>query len=268
MLESRCMTKERLDKLLVERGIVESREKGRRVIMAGQVRVYDQVVDKPGTLIDVTAAVQVVELARFVGRGGEKLLAAIRQMDFNIKGKVCADVGASTGGFTDCLLQHDATRVYAIDVGKGLLHWRLRNDPRVVLMEKTNARYVERLPEAVSLVTIDASFISLEKLLPVVSRWLVPHTGCIVALIKPQFEAGRERVGKGGVVRDPAVHRDVLRSVIEFAIRQELRPLKIIPSPLRGPAGNVEFFALLCQSGDIPEIDELTAVRYPSEWLS
>src|SRR5919109_5378508 len=194
------MAKMRLDVLLVERGLAESRAKAQAMIMAGQVRVADQVVLKPATAVSADSVLTVDPGPRFVSRGGEKLEAALEAFHLDITGQVCADVGASTGGFTDCLLQHGAAKVYAIDVGKGILHWKLRNDPRVVVMEETNARYVEFLPEPVSLVTVDASFISLKILLPVIRGWLSPSPLTplpqgeenIVALIKPQFEAGKK----------------------------------------------------------------------------
>src|SRR5512142_2275634 len=223
------MPKTRLDVLLVERGLAESRAKAQALIMAGQVRVAGQVTLKPATPVQADSALTVDSGPRFVSRGGEKLEAALIAFGVDVTGQVCADVGASTGGFTDCLLQHEAAKVYAIDVGKGILHWKLRNDPRVVVMEETNARYVESLPEPVTLVTVDASFISLKILLPVIKRWLpLPfpppnaHTGplseeplhahwgevpggrrgCdVIALIKPQFEAGRQEVSRGdGVI--------------------------------------------------------------------
>jgi 23S rRNA (cytidine1920-2'-O)/16S rRNA (cytidine1409-2'-O)-methyltransferase len=232
----------RLDALLVERGLVDSREKGRRLIMAGEVTVNGQLADKPGSLVAADSVVEIKTPPRFVSRGGEKLAAALELFGLRVGGWVCADVGASTGGFTDCLLQNGAARVYAIDVGAGILDWRLRNDPRVVVMEETNARYVEQLPEPARLVTMDASFISLKILLPVAQKWLAPE-GEIVALIKPQFEAGKSRVGKGGVVRDPEVHREVLLNVLAFAESLDLSTAGLIRSPLLGPAGNMEFLA-------------------------
>ncbi len=236
--------KERLDILLLTHGLVESREQGRRLIMAGEVLVNGERVDKPGTLTPVDAAVTLKAQPRFASRGGEKLLAALTAFHINPAGWVCADVGASTGGFTDCLLQHGAAKVYAIDVGQGILAWKLRNDPRVVVMENTNARYVTALPDPVRLATIDASFISLKILLPVVQRWLMPE-GEIVALIKPQFEAGKDRVGKKGVVRDPNVHQEVIANTEKIARSIGLIPAGLIRSPLLGPAGNVEFLAHL-----------------------
>ena len=232
----------RLDVLLRERGLVESREKGRRLIMAGQVLLNGQMLDRPGALVPGESAVALKARPLFVSRGGDKLAGALGAFQLNPQGWTCADGGASTGGFTDCLLQHGAVRVYAIDVGDGILDWKLRNDPRVVVMEKTNARLLERLPESIRLAVIDASFISLRLLLPVVRRWLT-FDGEIIALIKPQFEAGRERVGRKGVVRDPRVHVDVLTEVLDFAARLNLATRGLIRSPLLGPAGNAEFLA-------------------------
>ena len=207
--------------------------------------------------------IEVASGPRFVSRGGEKLQAAMETFAVTVEGRLCADVGASTGGFTDCLLQHGAARVYTIDVGKGLLHWKLRNDARVVVMEKTNARYLEALPERVHLVTMDVSFISLRKLLPVVVGWLEPE-GDVIALIKPQFEAGPDRVGKGGVVRDPAVHRDVTQRVLDFAIKLSLAPQGLICSPLRGPKGNIEFLAWLRKDAQARSTDDLLEAVFPS----
>ena len=189
------MPKVRLDVLLVERGLAESRAKAQALIMAGQVRVAGQTTLKPATAVSADSVLTVDSGPRFVSRGGEKLDAALEAFAFDVNGLICADVGSSTGGFTDCLLQRGATKVYAIDVGKGILHWKLRNDPRVVVMEETNARFVESLPENIALVTIDASFISLKILLPVVRKWFFPESkgeglgerGEIIALIKPQF---------------------------------------------------------------------------------
>ncbi len=234
--------KERLDVLLVERGLAESRNQAQRLILAGEVRVAGQVSDKPGTRVATDAEITVQARPRFVSRGGEKLEAALTRFQLDVTDIVAADVGASTGGFTDCLLQHGARRVYAIDVGYGQLAWQLRNDSRIVVMERTNARHLEDLPEPVDLVTVDVSFISLELILPMVVRWL-RSDGQVVALIKPQFEAGRRKVGKGGVVRDPAVHRDVLVQVLGAAVELNLELGGLMPSPLRGPAGNIEFLA-------------------------
>jgi 23S rRNA (cytidine1920-2'-O)/16S rRNA (cytidine1409-2'-O)-methyltransferase len=225
---------------MVERGLAESRSLAQRLVMAGEVRVEGQVELRPGRTVDRQARVEVAAAPRFVSRGGDKLDAALTAFELQLQDAVCADVGASTGGFTDCLLQHGARRVYAVDVGHGILHWRLRQDPRVVVLESTNARYLEALPEPVDWATIDASFISLTLILPVVIRWLKPDGG-VLALVKPQFEAGRQAVGRGGVVRDPAVHRRVLEDVIASLEPIGLVPCGLIRSPLLGPKGNVEF---------------------------
>ncbi|MGB9775969.1 MAG: TlyA family RNA methyltransferase [Anaerolineae bacterium] len=230
----------RLDRLLVERGLAESRAEAQRWIRAGEVRVAEQVIDQPGALVAPDAPVTLTARPRFVSRGGEKLEAALVGFGVDVRGWIAADVGASTGGFTDCLLQRGAARVYAIDVGYGQLDWRLRNDPRVVVMERTNARHLKQLPEPLHLVTIDVSFISLRLILPRAVGWLHPQ-GQVIALIKPQFEAGRRDVGKGGVVRDPVVHRRVLVEVIRAAAEMGLTLRGLMVSPLRGPAGNREF---------------------------
>ncbi len=243
--------RQRLDVLVVERGLTDSREQARRLIMAGEVTVAGQVVDKPGMRVSQDAEIVVQAGPRYVSRGGEKLEAALAAFAVNPAGRICADVGASTGGFTDCLLQHGAMKVYAIDVGYGQLDYRLRQDARVIVMERTNARYVEALPEAVSLVTVDASFISLKLLLPVIRRWLA-SPAAVVPLIKPQFEAGKSDVGKGGVVKDPVVHRRVLEEVLSAAVAEGYTVRGLIRSPLKGPAGNVEFLAWLTIGDDAP----------------
>ena len=248
--------KVRLDSLLVDRGLVDSREQGRRLILAGEVTVDGQRVDKPGTRVPAGAQLEVRQPPPYVSRGGFKLAAALDEFDQPIGGLVAADVGASTGGFTDCLLQRGAARVYAIDVGYGQLDWRLRQDPRVVVMERTNARHLGSLPEPVDLVVIDVSFISLKLVVPPARGWLRPG-GAIVALIKPQFEAGRRQVGKGGVVRDPAVHRAVLADLAGWAEREGLGPRDLIPSPVKGPAGNVEFLLWLHPGGEGRPVDGL-----------
>lgn len=264
-----AMAKVRLDVLLVERGLAESRAKAQALIMAGQVRVADQVTLKPATAVPSDSVLTVDSGPRFVSRGGEKLDAALEGFAIDVTSRVCADVGASTGGFTDCLLQRGAAKVYAIDVGKGILHWKLRNDPRVVVMEQTNARFLESLPEPVSLVTVDASFISLKLLLPVVRRWTsLSHLsssptgrggggeGEIISLIKPQFEAGKKDVSRGdGVIRDPEVHRQVLLDVLGFAQNEGFRIRGLIKSPLLGPKGNAEFLVWLGNDQDNQSID-------------
>lgn len=241
--------KQRVDILLLERGLVESRAQAQRYVMAGRVRVDGQVVDKPSKKVLEDVTLNIDAGPRYVSRGGEKLEAAIARFDLLVQGRVCADVGASTGGFTDCLLQHDAERVYAIDVGHGVLHWRLRNHPRVIVMERTNARWLESLPEKVGLVTMDVSFISLRLVLPVVPGWLEEGAD-VVALIKPQFEAGKSEVGKGGIVRDPEVHRRVVKDIAQFAGTINLIPQGIHKSPLLGEKKNVEFL-LWCRLGGI-----------------
>lgn len=233
----------RLDVLLAEKGLVESRNRAQALIMAGKVQVDGQVLTKPGVQVSSGAAISIEQDIPYVSRGGLKLAAALDEFAVDPIETICADVGASTGGFTDVLLQRGAARVYAIDVGYGQLDWKLRQDKRVVVMERTNARYVEALPEPINLVTIDASFISLRLILPVAKKWLT-KPGLVVALIKPQFEAGRSQVGKGGVVRDRAVHRQVLENVAEFAVNTGFQVLGMILSPIIGPAGNYEF--LLC----------------------
>jgi 23S rRNA (cytidine1920-2'-O)/16S rRNA (cytidine1409-2'-O)-methyltransferase len=243
--------KQRLDLLMLERGLAPSREKARAMIMAGEVLVNGAMVDKPGTPIKAEAEITVKSKPRFVSRGGDKLAAALDAFDVPVQGAVCADVGASTGGFTDALLQYGAAKVYAMDVGYGLLDAKLRNDPRVVLMEKTNARYVETLPEPITLAVVDASFISLRLLLPVVKGWLAPQAD-VIPLIKPQFEAGRDDVGKGGVVRDPKVHARVLEEVLSFAQALGFTQRGLIQSPLKGPAGNIEFLAWLAWGQNLP----------------
>jgi 23S rRNA (cytidine1920-2'-O)/16S rRNA (cytidine1409-2'-O)-methyltransferase len=263
------MPKIRLDVLLVERGLAESRAKAQALVMAGQVRIAGQVALKPATPVPADADLTVDTGPRFVSRGGEKLEAALDAFDLDVSGTVCADVGASTGGFTDCLLQRGAAKVYAIDVGKGILHWKLRNDPRVVAMEETNARYVESLPEPVSLVTVDASFISLKILLPVVKTWLSPSPpsrlslkeGDIIALIKPQFEAGKKDVARGdGVIRDPEIHRQVLLDVLGFARAEGFGICGLIKSPLLGPKGNAEFMLWLKVSAANDEPTDISQI--------
>ncbi|MFC2054173.1 TlyA family RNA methyltransferase [Chloroflexota bacterium] len=270
------MSKVRLDLLLVERDLVESRNQAQRLIMAGQVRVDDQRVFKPSTKVLPDAALSVDQGPQYVSRGGDKLAAALDSFQFDVKGLVCADVGASTGGFTDCLLQNGAARVYAIDVAKGILHWKIRQDPRVVVMEKQNARYLERLPEPVRVITVDASFISLQILLPVFKGWfqrdnpsISPEIrenegNSIIALIKPQFEAGREEASRSrGVIRDPSVHHQVLSDVLNFSIELEYGVNGLIRSPLRGPKGNVEFLAWLEYPGRTKSnIRDLIAALY------
>ncbi|NOZ04942.1 MAG: TlyA family RNA methyltransferase [Chloroflexi bacterium] len=246
-----------LDALLVERGLAKTPTHARALIMTGAVRVNGQVRTKPGMPCPVEAKIEVREPSPFAGRGGQKLLGALERLDLDVTGFVCADVGASTGGFTDCLLQRGAARVYAIDVGYGQLAWKLRQDPRVVVMERTNVRHLDSLPEAIDLVTVDVSFISLTRVLPVLRGYLRP-TGAVVALVKPQFEAARSQVEKGGVVRDSNVHRAVLRNICRWAVAQGWVVAGLVPSPLRGPAGNIEFFLHLAVQGQpVADLDHL-----------
>lgn len=236
------MNKQRIDILLVERGLADSRNRAQRLVMAGEVRVDGEMIHKSSTKVAEDAKIEVMQRPKYVSRGGKKLAAAIEAFEVNVSGKVCADVGASTGGFTDCLLQNGALKVYAIDVGYGVLHWKLRNDPRVVVMERINARYLDFLPEAVSLVTIDASFISLALLLPAIKDWFDPEVGQTIALIKPQFEAGRKAAARhAGVIKDKAVHEQVIKETLHSAITLGFFPVGLIPSPIKGPKGNVEF---------------------------
>jgi 23S rRNA (cytidine1920-2'-O)/16S rRNA (cytidine1409-2'-O)-methyltransferase len=249
----------RLDELLVERELADSLERSRRMIRAGEVRIGDVVMTTPGTLVPPGAAIRVEPPPRFVGRGGEKLDAALRRFGVDPAGQVCADVGASTGGFTDCLLQAGAACVYAIDAGYGQLAWKLRQDERVVSMERVNARYLEDLPESVSLVTVDVSFISLRLILPSARRWLAAD-GEAVALVKPQFEAERDEVEEGGLVRSRDVHRRVLLGVIEAARGEGFWPGGVMASPIQGAEGNVEFLLWL-RTGPGERIDAEGAVE-------
>jgi 23S rRNA (cytidine1920-2'-O)/16S rRNA (cytidine1409-2'-O)-methyltransferase len=240
----------RLDRLLADKGLVESREKATRLILAGDVIVDGQRVDKAGALVATDAEIEVRGRSPYVSRGGEKLVHALDHFGLAVKGRVCIDVGASTGGFTDCLLQRGASRVYAVDVGTGQLDVKLRKDPRVVVMEQTNARALDPrvFDEPPSLAVIDVAFISLEKVLPAVFGVLAPRSE-IAALVKPQFEVGREHVGKGGVVRDPAQHRLAVQRLARYAVLRGWHVLGVTASPLRGPKGNREFFLHLSAQG-------------------
>lgn len=250
--------KKRLDMLMMERALAPSREKAKAYIMAGNVYVDDQKEDKAGTMFPETVKIEVRgNTLPYVSRGGLKLEKAMNNFDVTLEGKVCMDVGASTGGFTDCMLQNGAVKVYSIDVGYGQLDWKLRNDPRVVCMEKTNIRYVvpEDLEGLADFSSIDVSFISLTKvLLPV--RELLTEEGEIVCLIKPQFEAGREKVGKKGVVRDPAVHQEVIEKVRDYAMSISMEPCHLSFSPIKGPEGNIEYLLHLKkhpQGSEVPD---------------
>lgn len=242
------MRKERLDRLLVERGLAETRERAQALIMAGRVFVAGRRADKPGRRVPRDAEIEVRGRMPYVSRGGYKLAAMLDHLQLDVHGWTCVDVGASTGGFTDVLLQRGARRVYAIDVGYGQLAWKLRQDPRVVVMERTNIRHVHSLPEVCDLATIDVSFIGLHLVLPPVCN-LVRPDGWIIALIKPQFEAGPDKVGKGGIVREPEVHREVLLRVLAEAERLGLGLQALIRSPIHGAKGNVEFLAAWRKGG-------------------
>ena len=235
--------KERLDVLLVKKNLAESRETAKAVIMAGIVYVDDQKEDKAGSMFEETAKIEVRgSTLKYVSRGGLKLEKAMTHFGVTLDQKICMDVGASTGGFTDCMLQNGAVKVYSVDVGHGQLAWKLRNDPRVVCMEKTNIRYVtpEEIPDKIQFVSIDVSFISLTKVLGPVKALMEPD-GQVVCLIKPQFEAGREKVGKKGVVRERSVHLEVIRMVAAFAGSIGFEALHLEFSPIKGPEGNIEY---------------------------
>ena len=239
--------KQRLDVALVERGLAETRQKALSTIMSGIVYVNDQKVDKAGYAVTPEANIEVRgSTLRYVSRGGLKLEKAMREFDLTLSGCVCADIGASTGGFTDCMLQNGAVKVYAVDVGYGQLDWKLRSDERVVCMERTNARYLthEQIPDELDFASVDVSFISLKLILPAVNG-LLKDGGHVACLVKPQFEAGREKVGKKGVVRDPAVHREVLEHFLEHAADSGFGVLALTYSPIRGPEGNIEYLGYL-----------------------
>ena len=254
--------KQRLDVLLVEKGLAPSREKAKAIIMAGIVYVDGNKEDKAGTTFPVNAVIEIKgKTLPYVSRGGLKLEKAMQKFPITLSGKVCMDVDSSTGGFTDCMLQNGATKVYAIDVGHGQLAWKLRNDERVVCMEKTNIRYVvpEDIDELAAFSSIDVSFISLTKvLLPV--KNLLTEDGQVVCLIKPQFEAGREKVGKKGVVRDRAVHEEVIRMVMDYASSIDFYPLALDFSPVKGPEGNIEYLLFLSKNKQDQEIVDASSI--------
>lgn len=245
--------KKRIDVLLFERGLAPSREKARTLIMAGSVYVNNQKFDKPGDTVSDDAEIEVRgSTLKYVSRGGLKLEKAMQLFPIDLNGKICMDIGASTGGFTDCMLQNGAQKVYSVDVGYGQLAWQLRQDPRVVNLERTNARYLtrEQVPEEIDFFSVDVSFISLRIILPAV-RPLLRDGGQAVCLIKPQFEAGREKVGKKGVVRDRAVHDEVVETICRFAVENGYSVLGLTFSPVKGPEGNIEYLAYL-EKSDAP----------------
>jgi len=255
------LDKIRLDALLFEKGLAVSREKARAMIMAGEVQINGKIMDKPGTKLPREAEIT-VQSSRlpYVSRGGLKLEGAIRDLRLDFNGRTVLDIGASTGGYTDCALQNGATKVYAVDVGYGQLDWSLRNDPRVIVWERTNIRYfsLEDLGEKVDMITMDVSFISTTLIFPVLKALLKEH-GEIISLIKPQFEAGREKVGKNGVVKDPAVHAEVLERCIAAAHREGLNCVGLTFSPIMGPKGNIEYFIHL-RSDTEPLLDNKTSI--------
>ena len=258
------MAKERLDALLVKRNRVQSRERAKTTIMAGLVLVDGEKVDKAGTMVKPEAEIRVLgNTLPYVSRGGLKLEKAIREFGVSLQGKVAADIGASTGGFTDCMLQNGAVKVFAIDVGYGQLAWSLRNDPRVGSMERTNVRYItsDQIPEPLDLAVMDLSFISVKLILPAV--WpLLNDDAAVVCLIKPQFEAGREEVGKKGVVRDPKVHLEVLESFLDFVPGAGFTVMGLDYSPIKGPEGNIEYLGYLRKgTHPAPELDPAAVVE-------
>ena len=259
--------KTRLDVLLVDKGFFTSRQKAQAVIMAGSVFVGGQRVDKPGTAVASDSQIEVRgHVMPYVSRGGWKLEKAMKTWPITLKGKICADIGASTGGFTDCMLQNGAEKVYSVDVGYGQLDWKLRSDPRVICLERTNARYLtpEQVPDALDFASIDVSFISLKLIFPALYQ-LLKDGGEIACLIKPQFEAGKDKVGKKGVVRDPAVHREVLENFLNHAKENHFTVLGVTYSPIRGPEGNIEYLGYLRKSDgeDVPiDLDAIVSASH------
>jgi len=238
--------KSRLDSLLVARDFFASREQAQRAIMAGEVRVGDHTITKSSELVAADVPVTITERPQFASRGALKLAGALDFFHVDIRGKVAVDIGASTGGFTDCLLQRDAAKVYAVDVGHGQLAWKIRNDPRVIVLEKLNARFLSsaHIPELVDLCVIDVSFISLTLILPNAFQLITPD-GMILALVKPQFELQRQDVGRGGIVRDPELHEKAQQKIVKFVESTGHRVVGLVPSPIAGADGNQEFFACL-----------------------
>ena len=262
--------KERLDILLVNKGLAPSREKAKAMIMEGNVFVDNNREDKAGSTFDVNANIEVKgNTLKYVSRGGLKLEKAMTHFGITLEGKVCMDIGASTGGFTDCMLQNGAAKVYAVDVGYGQLAWKLRSDERVVCLERTNARYLshEQIPQELEFAYIDVSFISLKLILPAV--WgVLKDGGHVACLVKPQFEAGKEKVGKKGVVRDPAVHLEVLEHFLEHAKESNFTVLGLTFSPIRGPEGNIEYLGYLVKGeGQMPELDLKALVEQSHQTL-
>ena len=243
--------KARIDQTLVERGFFESREQAQRAIMAGEVRVGERVVEKPSEMIQIDATISVAESPRFVGRGALKISGALDHFKIEVHDKVALDIGASTGGFTDCLLQRGAAKVFAVDVGRGQLAWKIRNDPRVVVLEKVNARFLSReeIPEPIDICVIDVSFISLTLILPRAFELITPD-GVILALIKPQFELQRKDVGRGGIVREPELHEKAQQKIVNFVEESDYRVVGLVPSAITGTDGNQEFFICIRKRSD------------------
>jgi len=241
---------QRIDLSLVSMGLANDLDEANRLVMAGKVQYLGQLVFQSSQQISDPEGITLIPEQKFVSRGGDKLQAAFDQFSIDVDGKVCADIGASSGGFTDCLLQHGAAKVFTIDVGYGILEWKLRNNPRVEVLERTNARNLKELPETVDFITADVSFISLKKVLLPASGWFSKNGGQAVVLIKPQFEATREESARGaGVIVDPAIHQRILLDMLEFSSANGFTPTGLIRSPLQGPAGNVEFLAWMSYPG-------------------
>lgn len=257
------MKKQRADILLYEKGLVNSREKARRIIMEGVVYIGNRRIDKPGEKVDADSTITIRENPiAYVSRGGLKLEKAINIFNIDLKDKIAIDIGASTGGFTDCMLKNGVKKVYAIDVGYGQLDWKIRNDPRVVVMERTNIRNVteDDIGEIVDFISIDVSFISLKLVLPVAKK-LVHKKGCIMALIKPQFEAGREKVGKKGLVKDKKVHLEVIKGIAEFCKENGMKLVNLAYSPITGATGNIEYLSLISFGDNDTMVDEDTIIE-------
>ncbi len=250
--------KQRIDQVLVSMGMARDLDEANRLVMAGKVLYLGQLVFQSSQKISEMEGITITPEQRFVSRGGDKLQAAFDHFPIDVNGLVCADIGASSGGFTDCLLQNGAARVYAIDVGYGILEWKLRNNPNVKVLERTNARNLKELPEVIDFITADVSFISLKKVLLPAAGWFSKNGGQAVVLIKPQFESTREEAARGeGVIIDPVIHQRILKDILHFCAENGFSPAGLIRSPLQGPAGNVEFLAWLIYPGEDPGKEEI-----------
>jgi 23S rRNA (cytidine1920-2'-O)/16S rRNA (cytidine1409-2'-O)-methyltransferase len=259
------MAKLRIDQLMVERELIETLDQAQRLIMAGQVRATGQVVLNPSDSFSDDVQIDIDWGPRYVSRGGEKLAAALSEFNIDVNQLVCGDIGASTGGFTDCLIQNGAQRVYAIDVGRGILHWKLRQDPKIVIMEGINARWMDQLPEPIDLITLDVSFISSKIIIPVVRSWFKDGAGKLIVLIKPQFEATKSQTSRGkGVIKDPAIHKQVLYDVLRSAVTEGYQIAGLMQSPIMGPKGNKEFLAELAlhAHGNV-DLDRMIEAVFP-----